>query len=192
MRIRANRRYSEFAERVRTELKPVRYRGVTFRSAALEFARDFLSGEGSRLFGGRWNPPGFAVIYSSTRPGTAVEEAFQLARDFELVPDALKPRVTCGIEWTLSSVVDLTVKRLPFWIELEIWMREDFRKVNDSGFETLCQAFGRAVRNAGISGFLCPSARVASAANLVVFRDRLRKGDKMRVLGEKELRRHLA
>jgi hypothetical protein len=36
------------------------------------------------------------------QPGTAVEEAFQLGADYELAPDDLKPRLTCGIAWDLS------------------------------------------------------------------------------------------
>src|SRR5438309_11148954 len=60
---------------------------------------------------------GFSAVYSSTRPGTAVEEAFQLAADFQLAPDDLKPRITCGIEWELSSVLDLTVADLPAWLK---------------------------------------------------------------------------
>jgi hypothetical protein len=71
-------------------------------------------------------------------------------------------------------------------------MREDFTKINDSGFETLCQAFGRAVRNSGVTGMLCPSIRVKRGVNLVVFRDRMRKTEVARVLGEVELKEHLA
>ena len=127
-----------------------------------------------------------------TRPGTAIEEAFQLAADFQLAPDDLRPRVTCGIEWDLSSVLDLTPATLPRWLKLSDWMRENFTKINDGGFETLCQAFGRAARNSGIVGVFCPSVRVAEGINLVVFRDRLRKRDSMRVLGKEELDKHLA
>jgi RES domain-containing protein len=151
-----------------------------------------LSGEGSLTAGGRWNAPGaFPAIYSSTRPGTAIEEAFQLAADFQLAPDDLRPRVTCGIEWDLSSVLDLTPATLPRWLKLSDWMRENFTKMNDGGFETLCQAFGRAVRTC-ITGTLCPSVRVKDGINLCRFRDRMRKTEVARVLGEAELNKYLA
>jgi hypothetical protein len=65
-------------------------------------------------------------------------------------------------------------------------------RLNDGGFETLCQAFGRAVRNSGVTGILCPSVRVKGGINLVVFRDRMRKTDVARVLGEDELNKYLA
>ncbi len=71
-------------------------------------------------------------------------------------------------------------------------MQEDFLRINDSGFETLCQAFGRAARNSMISAILCPSARVEGGVNLVVFRDRLRRNETMRLLGEDELKNYLA
>jgi RES domain-containing protein len=196
MRVRPNRRYKEFAARLRSlESRVTPWRGITFRSVNLDYASParVLSGEGSLAAGGRWNAPGaFPVVYSSTRPGTAIEEAFQLAADFQLAPEDLKPRVTCGIQWELSSVFDLTARGFPAWLKLWEWMREDFTKINDRGRETLCQAFGRAVRNSGITGMLCPSVRIKNGINLVVFRDRMRKTDATRVLGEAALKKHLA
>ena len=195
MNVRPNPRYAEFLSRIRKmSPKPAPWTGVTFRSVELEHAspEQIVSGDGSLKFGGRWNAPGsFPVIYASTQPGTAVEEAFQLAADYMLAPNDLKPRLTCGIEWDLSRVVDLTRSNLPAWLKLEDWMKEHFPRINDSGFETLCQAFGRAARNCGVNALLCPSVRVHDGINLVVFRDRLRASDNMRLLGEEELKQHL-
>ena len=196
MNVRANPRYAEFVYRLRRLApRPDPWKGVTFRSVELEHAlpEQILSGEGSYKHGGRWNAPeSFPVIYSSTRPGTAAEEAFQLADDYDLTPDDLKPRVIVGIEWDLSRVIDLTRSDLPAWLELEEWTQENFSRINDNGFETLCQALGRAARNLGISAMLCPSVRVADGMNLVTFRDRVRKAETMRVLGEDELKKYLA
>lgn len=196
MKVRPNPRYAEFAYRL-AQFSPTAapWKGTTFRSVELEHAsaEQILSGEGSFRHGGRWNAPEtFSVVYSSTRPGTAVEEAFQLAADYDLARDDLKPRLTCGIAWDLSRVVDLTGDDLPVWLKLEDWMLEDFSAINDGGFETVCQAFGRATRNSGASAILCSSARVPEGVNLVVFRDRLRKAERMRLLGEDELTKYLA
>lgn len=195
MDVRGHPRYGEFGYRVRElAVRASTWTGVTFRSIPLEYASpdDILSGEGTFRAGGRWNAPrSFPVIYSSTRPGAAAEEAFQLADEFEIAQADLRPRLICGIKWELSSVIDLTVAKLPGWIDLPAWMREDRRALNDRGFESLCQAFGRAARNNGVTGILCPSSRVQDAVNLVVFRDRLRQADKMRVLGEDEIKKHL-
>ncbi|PZR77373.1 MAG: hypothetical protein DLM52_04660 [Chthoniobacterales bacterium] len=196
MKVRPNPRYAEFVFRIRNLTpKPAAWTGITFRSVELEHAspEQIMSGEGSRKFGGRWNAPdSFPVIYSSMRPGTAVEEAFQLAANYELAPEDLKSRITCGIEWNLSRVINLTQANLPAWLKLADWMEENFSRINDGGFETLCQSFGRAARNSGANALICPSARVVSGMNLVVFRDQLRSTHKMRLLGEEELRKHLA
>jgi RES domain-containing protein len=196
MNVRPNPRYSEFVHRIRRlSPGPADWAGVTFRSVELEHASPdgILNGERSRKFGGRWNAPGtFPVLYSSRRPGTAIEEAFQLAADYELSPEDLRPRITCGVEWDLARVLDLTRPNLPGWLELTEWMQENFLRINNAGFETLCQAFGRAARNSTISGILCPSARVQGGVNLFVFPDRLRSNEVMRLLGENELKNYLA
>src|SRR5438270_5176209 len=118
MNVRPNPRYAEFVYRIgKISPKPAAWKGVTFRSVELEHAapKEILSGEGSFKFGGRWNAPEtFPVIYSSKQPGTAIEEAFQLAANYELTPDDLKPRITCGIQWDLSRMLDLAGAR-PGW-----------------------------------------------------------------------------
>ena len=158
MSVHPNARYAEFVYRLgKFSPKSVPWRGVTFRSIELEHAspEQIVSGEGSLKFGGRWNAPeSFPVIYSSTRPGTAIEEVFQLAADYQLAPDDLKPRITCGIEWNLARVIDLTRSNLPPWLKLEDWMQENFSRINESGFETLCQTLGRAARNSGASALI--------------------------------------
>lgn len=47
-----------------------------YRLVRAERAQDALSGEGARLYGGRWNAPGTAVVYASESRALAVLEAF--------------------------------------------------------------------------------------------------------------------
>jgi RES domain-containing protein len=47
-----------------------------YRLVRRERAADALSGEGARRYGGRWNPPGTAVVYASESRALAVLETF--------------------------------------------------------------------------------------------------------------------
>jgi RES domain-containing protein len=47
-----------------------------------------FDGEGARLYGGRWNPPGVAVVYTSATPSLAVLESL-VHLDPEDAPDDL-------------------------------------------------------------------------------------------------------
>jgi RES domain-containing protein len=47
-----------------------------YRLVRAERARDALSGEGAKLYGGRWNPPGYPVVYAAESRALAVIEAF--------------------------------------------------------------------------------------------------------------------
>ena len=49
---------------------------VAYRLVRAERADAVLSGEGARLYGGRWNPPGKPVVYASASRALAVLEAF--------------------------------------------------------------------------------------------------------------------
>jgi len=48
---------------------------IVYRVTPARFASD-LTGEGSRLHGGRWNPPGIPMIYSSSSVALASIECF--------------------------------------------------------------------------------------------------------------------
>jgi RES domain-containing protein len=72
---------------------------AVYRLIRRERAGTALSGEGARLYGGRWNPPGVAVVYASASRALAVLETFvHLALEartmrFVLCTIELPPRV---------------------------------------------------------------------------------------------------
>lgn len=67
---------------------------VVYRLLRGERAREALSGEGARLYGGRWNPPGTAVVYASASRALAILEMF-----VNLTLEARSMRfVLCSIE----------------------------------------------------------------------------------------------
>jgi RES domain-containing protein len=47
-----------------------------YRLVRAERAAEALSGEGARLYGGRWNPPGIAAVYAAESRALAVLEMF--------------------------------------------------------------------------------------------------------------------
>ena len=68
-----------------------------YRIAQAEFAEE-LSGEGARLYGGRWNPPGRAMLYTANSTALAALE------------------ILVGFDWDLAptlSLVELEVPDLP-------------------------------------------------------------------------------
>jgi RES domain-containing protein len=77
-------------------------------------AKDAFDGEGARLYGGRWNSPGVAVVYASdSRALAALEILAGLQSNFPLPDYILIP-----VDFGESLVVTLEVEGLP----------EDWRK----------------------------------------------------------------
>ena len=73
-----------------------------FRLVRRERAAHAMSGEGARLFGGRWNPPGTAVVYASESRALAVLEAF--------VHLALEARTMSFVLYTIRLPARLRVR----------------------------------------------------------------------------------
>ncbi len=133
-----------------------------------------LLGEGSRRFGGRWNPVGLAALYMSLAPEIAMAETLAHHRYYGLPIENVMPRVFVAIEVNLRSVVDL---RSPFVLRrLGLSTREllhvDWRRQMRAGLVPRTHAIGAAVDAVGCEGLIVPSA-VARGHNLVVFPERL-------------------
>lgn len=66
-----------------------------YRIVARQFAED-LSGEGARLYGGRWNPQGMPVLYTAeSQPLAILETLVNIPADF--LTDSLFSRVTLSV-----------------------------------------------------------------------------------------------
>jgi len=93
-------------------IKPTRIAVTAYRSATPEYAQqtDLLTGEGSRLHGSRWNPPGIAAVYASLTPETAMEESLAHFRYYGIALHVAMPRifVAVAMQVKLSKIVDLT------------------------------------------------------------------------------------
>ncbi len=162
--------------------------GLLYRFHSVSYPRpeDILSGAGANWRGGRWNPPGISAIYGSTSDETALDECKAHDRYYGL--QTLSPRLLVVVEVRLDRVLNLTNPRVRRKLRLAVrdWADEDWRQMQENGRESLSQAIGRAVSEAGGSALLAPSSAVHGGVNVVVFPDNLQAGDTASVVeGEK-------
>lgn len=145
--------------------------GHFFRFQTIQFpdAKDILSGTGARQRGGRWNPPGLAALYGSTTDTAALEEAKANDRYYGL--ETKTPRLIIAIQAKVGKMLDLTSPgiRRQLGITLAELSGEDWRKLLQTGQESLAQALGRAAASIGASGLLVRSAAVRQARNVILF-----------------------
>lgn len=141
--------------------------------------------------GARWNPPGLMrALYCSLKPGTAAEESMRLFELAGLKRATVKPRLLVGIRCRLQAVIELSkLVELISGARLDELMAEEWRTINARHRESLGQAVGRALSEAGVEGLLVPSARVAGATNLVVFPANLHRTSRQQVLETAELQK---
>lgn len=123
-----------------------------WRICRLRYASEAASGEGARLYGGRWNSRGLRVVYASTSLALAAVETF-----VNLEPN-LRPADLVSIEGETAKAVEvgrLDPKALPSnWHE-----RRD---------ESL-RCFGEAWVHAGKTvALLVPSAAIRGEWNLLL------------------------
>lgn len=167
-----NPRYGEFRTILAAHpewLAP--WRGHFFRFQTIQFptARDILSGFGARQRGGRWNPPGLAALCGSTTDTAALEEAKANDRYYGL--ETKTPRLVVAINAEVERMLDLTspTLRRQLGVTLAELAGEDWRKLLQSGRESLSQTIGRAAASVGASGILVRSAAVRHARNVIIF-----------------------
>lgn len=76
------------------------FRGLLYRALNPIWAREPLSGEGARRFGGRFNPKGTPALYTSLSIMTAIREANQIG--------TLQPTTLVAYRADLEPVFDAT------------------------------------------------------------------------------------
>ena len=76
------------------------YRGLLYRALNPIRAREPLSGEGARLYGGRFNPKGVPALYTALSVMTALREANQIG--------TLQPTTLVSYEADITPVFDAT------------------------------------------------------------------------------------
>ena len=149
MKITANRAYPKFRQSLDKQRQLVQpWQGTAYRVTTLDYPRTILSGQGSFLFGGRWNAPNsFRAVYGSTIDTVAVAESRANA-EYAGIPYPFRtPRLVVAVEFNLEKVIDLTSAQncRALGLSLDELGREDWRKLQAEGSESLTQAFGRGV-----------------------------------------------
>src|SRR5436190_11573427 len=123
-----------------------------WRICRRRYAADAASGEGARLFGGRWNSRGVRVVYASTSLALAAVETF-----VNLEPN-LRPADLVSIQGYIPDALEvgrLEVKTLPpHWHETR---------------DESLQRFGDVwIRGAKTAALLVPSAAIRGEWNVLL------------------------
>lgn len=160
--------------------------GVFFRATGIEYAnrKDLLTGQGAKISGGRWNPPGlFRAVYGSLAPETAMAEALANYRDYDIPVFEAMPLAFVAIEVALQRVLDLASSRVQVALGCTHaqFFRTNWRADSKDKVETLTQAIGRIAFEAKLEAILVPSARVRNAVNIVLFPTRRQRGSSCRI-----------
>jgi RES domain-containing protein len=147
-------------------------REVVFRCSEPAYATkvDLLAGEGSRRYGGRWNPPSsFAIVYAAFSLTTALAEVMANHRYYGLNPADALPRTIVAVDVKLGRVLDLTdgAVRKTLGVSATRMRGDDWRKLNRHGAESLTQAIGRAAYENDLEALIVPACDGGS--NIVWF-----------------------
>lgn len=164
--------------------------GNCWRFQSIEFPApdQILNGEGAYKYGGRWNAPGSChTLYGSGDDETAVKESAAVARYFGF--PFREPRLLVAIHLKLQKTLDLTRAdlRRKLAITLKEIRSEDWRKIQDSGSESLSQCLGRTACEAGGEAILIPSFAHRGGINVAQFPKNLATGSQVRIWQQDKL-----
>ncbi len=159
-------------------LPRVAFEGTSYRHLARGYLP--LTGEGARIHGGRWNPPGsFSVLYTALDRATVVAELERSARRQGLSIRDFLPRDEVTYTISLQRVLDLGVASNRAALGLE---RSDIVGLDWAP----CEAVGEAAHYVGFEALLAPSSTSTGQA-LALFLGRLVIGSRVDVESVEDL-----
>ena len=123
-----------------------------WRICRLRFAAAAATGEGARLYGGRWNSPGLRVVYASTSLALAAVETF-----VNIEPN-LQPDDLVAIEGDLPD--DLNIDRTDLKALPRNW--------NEKRDRSLCHFGDDWIREAKTVALMVPSAAIRGEWNVLL------------------------
>ena len=178
-------------------VEPRPFRGLAYRVIGSRFLASPLVSAGSRVRGGRFNPPGeFEVLYAALSVDTALAErdGLLLTAAGIKAARAVRTSVLLKISCRLSAVLDLTDERirqrlglslgdlLGPWVPWNVLPPDREPRGPQSVAAAPCQTLGRAVHTSRrFEAILSPSAKDASGRCLAIFPDRLREASSVAI-----------
>jgi RES domain-containing protein len=190
--LKPNHAFEQFRRRIQASLfQP--WKGTIYRVTTLKYAgaRTTLQGEGSYRNGGRWNAIGsFRAVYGSTEDVVALAESKANAEYVNLPYPFREPRLIVAVEVELARVIDLTAdKTLEILGVSEKELRdEDWRKIQEQGFESISRALGRAIFATQGEGLLARSIRAKGGVNVAYFPGNKSRRSKVHLCEAQQLR----
>jgi RES domain-containing protein len=122
-----------------------------WRITTTRYARSAFSGEGARLYGGRWNPKGVPLVYTAANRSLAMLEMLVQDQPLRARYLMIEARIPEGVTIDCISVADLP---------------SDWREI---GARAKLQAIGREwVKRASASVLAVPSAIVPAESNYLI------------------------
>lgn len=153
-------------DEARTPDGAITVEGPLFRGLDVEYQFEPFSGEGARLWGGRFNRMGRPALYLAATLEGAMREMTQAG--------FLKPTTFVQFDARLTGLCDLTdpAIRSDLRVDYATLARDDWRELNDQGRTAPTQDLAETVRDLGFHGLVTPGfARdaIPSDRNVVLF-----------------------
>lgn len=176
------------------KIKPRQFSGTVYRFIGSRFLTAPLTSAGSKLYGGRFNPPGsFEVLYTALAAETALAEREGILLTHAAIKAArgIRTAVLLHIDCHLTRLLDLTDEEIRRHLRISLadligpWLPWNAALHEPSSSHVVAapsQRIGLAVHASGrFEAILAPSAKDAQGRCLAIFPDHLQPGSRVAI-----------
>src|SRR5438132_475031 len=151
---------------------------VYYRCTEAQFARQIISGLGSRLHGARWTPRNyFPAVYLCETADAALQEYLARGRRMRLPDHKALPMFMAWIKVKAANLLDTTDAEVAAVIDpLLATDKIHWRAIQDRR-EAVSQAIGRAIQEVCFSGLIAPSQVLPGGKAIVIFPKKLKAAE---------------
>jgi RES domain-containing protein len=163
--------------------KAAPFSGFGYRCTEPKYASEIISGLGSQLHGGRWNPKGsFPTVYLCDSADAALAEYLARARRMNIPDYKSLPMVMVGVKVRVARLLDLTDPEIMAQCNTFLRTEKTHWRSIQAKREAVSQALGRAAQEICFTGLITPSQAFPTGKNIVIFRRKLAKTDILKAL----------